>query len=380
MTLRLLTGASLCAACYLLTGCGQDPQAKPDHTLPPQAKVVEVPDTNVISLDHPERFETVAAAERPFIDELNVNGSIAPDVGLSVPVLSLAGGRVVEIRARLGDHVEKGQVLLRIDSPDVSSAISTFRAAGADEVLARKQLERAQLLLDKGAIAAKDLEVVQDAAEKARIATSTAEQQLRLLGADPAHPSPVIDVKSPITGYVVEQNISAGTAVKSTDNSPNLFTIADLSRVWLICDVFENNLAQVHLGDSADIRLNAYPDRVLKGRVNNIGAVLDPNLHSAKVRLEIANPGGLLRVGMFATVTFHSSTGHMRVYIPSSAAIRLHDRDWVFLKTDATHFRRKEIQLGQSAGDNTEEVLSGLSAGDRIVRRALQLESAVAAQ
>jgi cobalt-zinc-cadmium efflux system membrane fusion protein len=178
----------------------------------------------------------------------------------------------------------------------------------------------------------------------------------------------------------VEQNISAGTAVKSTDNSPNLFTIADLSRVWLICDVFENNLAQVHLGDSADIRLNAYPDRVLKGRVNNIGAVLDPNLHSAKVRLEIANPGGLLRVGMFATVTFHSSTGHMRVYIPSSAAIRLHDRDWVFLKTDATHFRRKEIQLGQSAGDNTEEVLSGLSAGDRIVRRALQLESAVAAQ
>lgn len=382
MTFRLnpLAGLCLTGAALLAAGCGRNPQAKADTTDPSQVKVEQVPDTNVIQLDHPERFSLVTVAEHPFIDELHVNGSVAPDVSLSVPVLSLAAGRAVEIRARLGDRVEKGQLLLRIDSPDVSNAISAYQQAVADQVLSHKQLERSQTLLDKGAIAVKDMEVAQDTEAKAKVTLSTAEKQLRILGGDPANPSPIIDIKAPIAGYIVEQNITGGTAVKSTDNSPNLFTIADLSRVWLLCDVYENNLAQVHVGDTADVRLNAYPDRPIKGRVSNIGTVLDPSLRSAKVRIEIPNPGGLMRVGMFASATFHAQSSRMRVYVPATSIIRLHDRDWVFVPQNQDRFKRTEIQAGETGADGTEEVLSGLSPGDRVVERALQLESAATSQ
>ena len=109
---------------------------------------------------------------------------------------------------------------------------------------------------------------------------------------------------APISGTIVDQQITGGTGVKSLDNSPNLFTIADLSTVWVICDVYEDMLSRVHVGDTAEITLNAYPDQKFPGKVVNISEVLDPTTRSAKVRIELANPKGLMRAGMFVTATF----------------------------------------------------------------------------
>src|SRR6202035_4136162 len=200
--------------------------------------------------------------------------------------------------------------------------------AMADEALSRKAMNRAQLLYDKGAIAAKDLEVAQDTEDKAKVDVSTSAQHVRVLGADPAHPSSLLDLKAPVSGTIVEQNVAGFEGVKSLDNTPNLFTIANLAQVWVVCDVFENDLGEVRLGDAAEIRLNAFQDRVFKGKVADISRVLDPNTRSAKVRIVLGNSDGSLRPGMYAVATFRSRKLTERVVVPSTAIMRLHDKDW----------------------------------------------------
>src|ERR1700723_639090 len=224
---RALVSASLSVA----VGCSKDNPAAASN--PPVTT-----DPDVFDADHPELFRTAKAVSRPLPTIVNANGTVSPDVTRTIHVTSLGGGRVVDLRVKLGDTVKKGQTLLVISSPDLSAAMSDYQKAVADEVLSRKALDRAQLLYDKGAIAAKDLETAQDLEDKAKVDVGTTEQHVRVLGADPAHPSPLIDVRAPVAGTIVEQNVAGSEGVKSLDNTPNLFTIADLSQVWGGSDVF----------------------------------------------------------------------------------------------------------------------------------------------
>jgi cobalt-zinc-cadmium efflux system membrane fusion protein len=164
--------------------------------------------------------------------------------------------------------------------------------------------------------------------------------------------------------------------VKTLDNSPNLFTISDLTRVWILCDVYENDLRAVRVGDKADIRLNAYPDRVLTGTIQNISAVLDPNLRTAKVRIEVDNPG-LMRVGMFVTAIFHGLTQETRAVVPAAAVLHLHDREWVYVPEGSGQFRRVEVAAGQSLAEGHVELRAGLRPGQQVVSNALALQTAV---
>ena len=169
--------------------------------------------------------------------------------------------------------------------------------------------------------------------------------------------------------------MTGSAGVKSLDNSPNLFTIADLSRVWLLCDVNENHLGGVGLNDEASAVLNAFPTQPRHATVTNVSRVLDPATRTAKVRLELPNPDGALRPGMFATVTFTPRHARRTTVVPSSAVLRLHDKDWVFVPRGGQRFRRVEIQAGRDQ-DGMQEVLSGLHAGDPVVANALQLSTA----
>jgi membrane fusion protein, heavy metal efflux system len=155
----------------------------------------------------------------------------------------------------------------------------------------------------------------------------------------------------------------------------NPFTISDLSSVWVVCDVYENDLASVHMGDQAQIVLNAYPDRKIAGRVSNIGATMDPTLRTAKVRLEVANPGGIMRMGMFVTATFLGQRKETHAQIPASSIMHLQDRDWVFEPTPDKKFRRVEIHSGDMLPNKMQEVLSGLQAGQQVVTNAIVLEN-----
>jgi membrane fusion protein, heavy metal efflux system len=284
---------------------------------------------------------------------------------------------VVDIRARLGDDVQKGQLLLTMTSPDMAQAISDLQKFRANETLTKTQLDRAQLLNSHGVMAQKDLEVAQDAYNKAKIDTRTAEEHIRILGGDLQRLSSQIEIYAPMAGTIIEQNVTSAAGIKSQDNSPNLFTIADLSNVWVLCDVFENDLARVRVGDRADIELNAYPDRRLTGRVANISKLLDPNTRAAKVRIELTNEAGILRPNMFATAHFVSQGTETRTVIPSTAVLRLQDRDWVFVKVNDKQFRRTEVHAGPVNPDKTQQVLSGLKVGDQVVSDALMFDREV---
>jgi membrane fusion protein, heavy metal efflux system len=226
-------------------------------------------------------------------------------VSRNILVVSLASGRVVGIHARLGDTVQQGQLLLTIRSDDVSGGYSNYRMALADEILARAQYDRAKDLYGHGAMALNDLQVAQDAEDKARIAVDTMAEHLRLLGNNPDKPVFMVNIFAPVSGVITDQQVTNAATVQAF-NTPSPFTISDLSSVWVLCDVYENDLANVRIGDTAEIRLNAYPGRMFKGKVSNIGSILDPNIRTAKVRMEVENPG-FMRLGMFVRATFHRS-------------------------------------------------------------------------
>jgi membrane fusion protein, heavy metal efflux system len=335
-------------------------------------------DPDLFVVDPSAPFKTAKAEIRSLPTQVVANGTVSPDVNRTIHVTSLGGGRVVDLKVKLGDSVKKGQTLLVISSPDLALAMSDYQKAQADEVLSHKALDRAQMLYDKGAVAAKDLETAQDLEDKAKVDLSTAEQHVRLLGADPAHPSPLIDLKAPVSGTIVEQNVAGFEGVKSLDNTPNLFTIADLNQVWVVCDVFENDLGEVHLQDAAEIRLNAFPNRVFKGRVADIARVLDPSTRSAKVRIVLGNEDGALRPGMFAVATFRSRKLTPRVVVPATAIMRLHDKDWVFRKENALQFRKVVVQADGLAPDGMQEIRDGVKAGDQVVTNALEFSTEVA--
>jgi cobalt-zinc-cadmium efflux system membrane fusion protein len=332
-----------------------------------------VGETGAIKVDHPEQFPIVTAASYAATNDLNVTGVVSADVSRAIPVISIASGRIVEIHAKLGDTVTKGQLLLRVQSADISGAYSDYRQAVADEVLAKAQLERSKILLDKGAIAQKDYEVAVDMEEKAKITVETTTEHLWVLGADINHPSAIVDIFAPISGVITDQQVTAAAGVQGLA-SPNPFTISDLTQVWVMCDVFENDLKNVHIGEFADVRLNAYPDRVFQGKIANIGPILDPNMRTAKVRLEMANPG-LMRLGMFVTATFHGSDKQTHASVPATAILHLHDREWVYEPAGEKAFRRVEVSGGKMLPPNMQEVLSGLAPGDRVVTNALVLQN-----
>src|SRR5579864_5170553 len=375
----LFVGASLCAGVMLSTAaCGRRLTAastQDGDTGPHPTTVQADMDTSNFAVDRPDRFPLATAGQFAAAPELNVTGVVSPDVSRQVPVPSLATGRVVEIDARLGDQVTKGQLLFRVRSSDIAGAYSDYRKAVKNEQLAQIQLNRARILFDDGAIPKSAFEIAQNAEDNAIVDLETATEHLNLLGSDPNHPSGIVDIYAPESGVITDQQITNSSGVQAL-TPPSPFTISDVSHVWIVCDVYENNMAQVHLGDYADIRLAAYPNRVLKGRISNILPIIDPNIRTAKVRLEVENPG-LMRLGMFVTATFHGETMERRAMVPSTAILHLHDREWVYTPLNQDHFRRLEVVAGELLANNMQEVKSGLRPGDRVVANALVLQSTV---
>jgi cobalt-zinc-cadmium efflux system membrane fusion protein len=364
---------TMVAAALAGTGCGQgntDPKAE----APPPAQVERQQDGGVVQVDHPEQIPLVTADARNSRPELVVTGTVTPDISRNVPVASLASGRVVEIRARLGDTVQKGQLLLSVRSSDVSGAYSDYHKAVADEELARTQFDRAKDLNAHGAISLNDLQVARDAEQKATVDVETAAEHLRLLGNDPDKPNSIVEIHAPISGVITDQQVTDSASLQAY--GPNPFTISDLSSVWVVCDVHENQLASVRLGDAAEIRLNAYPDQIFKGTITNIGAILDPNLRTAKVRMEVRNPG-IMRLGMFVTATFRGQKQVTHTVVPSTAILHLHDTDWVFAITPDKKFQRMEIVTGITLPGDMQEVVSGIMPGAQVVRNALTFQNTV---
>jgi membrane fusion protein, heavy metal efflux system len=367
---------SLTLGASLLAGCKSKVEG---DGAPPPAQVVTTGDMSLVSVDKPELFPLVAAESYDAQNELSVTGTVNPDVAREIPVISLASGRVVDIKARLDDYVKKGQLLLKIQSLDSSNAFDTYLKARNDETMNNKAYVRAKDLFAHGAISQSMLEQAEDAENDSLADLKAAEEQLETLGIDKNHPSPIVPVYSPISGVIIQQNVTQAAAAGVTySGSATAFTIADLSSVWIICDVYENDIPKLALGQSTTIKLSAYPDRTLTGHVSDIGPVLDPQIRTAKVRIEIPNPG-ILRLGMFVNATFQSLKKDHFALVPAPAILHLHDRDWVFVPADGNKFRRVEVKTGKTVGDK-QTILSGIQAGQKVVSNVLQLETTLEGQ
>jgi len=371
--MKTMFGAVAICLALVLAGCKAEGKGDPKAEAPPPAEVERVQNEAVFKVDDPAKFPLVTAVAYSAAPELNVTGVVTADVSRTVPVISLATGRVIDIHARLGDTVAKDQLLMRVQSADIAGAYSDYQQALADETLARAQLERSKLLFDKGAIAQKDLEVAQDTEIKSQVTVKTTLDHLHVLGADPDHPSAIVEVRAPVSGVITDQQVTNAAGVNGL-SSPNPFTISDLSSIWILCDVYENDLSQVHLGQYADIKLNAYPNQVLRGRIGNISPILDSSIRTAKVRLEMPNPG-MMRLGMFVTATFHGLDKELHAAVPAPAVLHLHDRDWVYVPADGGHFRRVEVTGGKMLPGSMQEIVRGIKPGQAVVSNALVLQS-----
>ena len=370
-TIQVLVLSSI--AILFLCSCGNG-KNDPNAGAPPPLKVERAEDRNVFQLEHPDKFPLTTAAERVTTSQLTATATVNPDISRTVPVISLATGRVVEIKARLGDTVKKGQVLLRVQSADISAAFSDYQKAVADEQLVRTQMERARLLYDKGAISLNDLQVAQDAEAKAQVDVKTGAEKLRVLGnANLDQPSGVLDIHAPIAGVITDQQVTNAGGIAGL-SSPNPFTISDLTYVWILCDVYENDLASVRVGETADVRLNAYPDKTFTGTISNVSPILDPNLRTAKVRIEVRNPG-IMRPGMFGTATFHGQKKEKLAAVPTNAVLHLHDRDWVYVPAGGNNFRRVEVKSGAMLPGEMQEIRSGIAPGQQVIANALEFQN-----
>jgi cobalt-zinc-cadmium efflux system membrane fusion protein len=373
---RFWTATALTLSCILLaSGCSKK-KADPSTEAPPPTTVEHTADVNIVHVDHPGLFPVVAAAAYQSTSSLNVTGTVSPDISREIPVVSIASGRVVAVHVRLGDFVKKGQLIMEVQSSDISGAFNAYLKAVNDEHLANTQLDRAKILYDKGAIARSQLEIAQDGEDDAKADLTAAAQQLQVLGIDKNHPGATMKVYAPASGFIIQQNVTeAGTAGVAYSGSANAFTIADLSHVWVICDVYENDLADVHIGQTADIRLSAYPDRVVTGTISDIGAVLDPSLRTAKVRVQVDNPGTFMRLGMFATATLHGKKSQTYTSVPAAAVLHLHDRDWVYIPRSDGGFQRVAVQVGPMLPGSLQQITSGLNPGQQVVSNALELQN-----
>jgi cobalt-zinc-cadmium efflux system membrane fusion protein len=359
-----------------VSGCKKS-EANSAAEAPAQTTVTETGNSDVVHIERAARFPLVQASSQPVLSTVRVTGSVNPDVSREIPVLSLANGRVVALHVGLGDFVHKGQLVMEVQSPDVTTAFDAYLKAVNDEHLTQVTLTRDKLLYGKGAIPQTQLDAAQDGEDDAKADLTATEQQLRIYGVDRNHPGDTVKIYAPASGVIIAQNVTNASAAGITyAGAAGSLTIADLSHVWVICDVYENDLANVKLGQHADISLNAFPGKTFSGTISDIGAQLDPSLRTAKVRIQVANPSNELRIGMFATATLEGSHPQTETAVPAGAVLQLHDRAYVFLPGGGEgNFRRVEVKLGQTLPGNMVEIKSGLSPGQQVVGNALDLEN-----
>lgn len=307
-------------------------------------------------------------------DSLRLPGVVEPNAYREVSVTPLVNGRVVSVSAQLGDRVRKGQPIAQVYSPEVAEARTKYVATKAMLDAHDRELQRTEKLVEIGAASRQELERIhaEHAAQTAEV--ESARSRLQLLGANvdgnPAstsQQSATANVPAPIDGVVTERLANVGLNV---DPSTKLFTVVDLSNVWIVADVYERDLRRVREGTRATVTTTAYPDRPLEGRVSFIDPQLNTGTRTAKIRVEVPNPRGDLRLGMYTDVVVAASGTASVLSVPNDAVQSVGERQFVYLSLpgDPTKLIEREVRLGRALGDQIE-VLAGVSAGDSVVSK-----------
>jgi membrane fusion protein, heavy metal efflux system len=352
----------------LAAGCSKAPEPQ-DNTGADTTGIIKLQPNQV------SRIHVVPIAPTAYHLTVSTTGTVAFDGDQSTQVLAPISGPVQQVLVEPGRAVTRGQPLAIVASPDFAAAVAGFRSALAEAQNARRIADLDEQLFKNDAIARRDMEQAQTDAVSAEAAQDAALQQLVALGADSADietlksGKPITAtggvIRSPIDGTLVEKLITPGQLL--TAGSTQCFTVADVSRMWVLGNVFETDLAQVQRNDSVVVKSNAYPNIPFFGRIDYVADLIDPDTRATSVRVTVRNPDHRLRQGMYVDVAIQSAQEHEGLLVPISAVERDEDnRPFVFVGLGNNRFERRTVILGHRVGDSYE-ITEGLASGDQVV-------------
>lgn len=366
----LAAGFAMLAAAAMMgitAGCAR--------STPPESATPPVQVTNVtLTADQRQRIHLVTVQPSAYHKTVDTTGTVNFDNDQATVVLTPISGPVSKILVALGDHVKAGQPLAEVDSPDFAAAISAYRKALATSKITRQLAEQDQDLLQHHGVSLREAEQAKIDATNAAADTEAAFQQLVSLQVEPATLQAIKQgkdtgpmhgvIRSPITGTVVDRPITPGELLQA--GTTVCFTVADLSKVWVMADIYESDLADIALGDPADVlggaTTNFYP-----GTVDNISAVVDPNTRSIAVRVVAANPDDALKMQMYVHVLIHSRKQRTGILVPAAAILRNEENlPFVYLAQADGSYARADVTLGARVADQYE-IPTGLKGGDQVV-------------
>lgn len=384
----LLVGAAVllavgAGAAYLTLRSRMTSRSPSDVTMtmpaPAAASAVSGPLTDVVITLTAEAVARAGITVTPVAtgtatDGVRAPGVVAPNTYKQIVVTPLVAGRLTRVQAQLGEQVKRGQTIAEIFSPELADAQTRYITARAELAAHEQELARTEKLVTLGAASKQELEHIHAEHTSRQAEVQSLASRLRLLGLsaaaiDSLAPGSAIDatiaVPAPIDGVVTARDANVGANV---DQSAQLFTVVDLSTVWVVADLFEKDFSRVRVGSAATITTRAYPDLTLSGRVSYIDPQLSPDTRTAKVRIEVPNPKGELRLGMLAEALFQAEGGGTMILVPRTAVQNVGDRSVVYLAsaTEPGKFVEREVRLGAEAG-TAVAVLTGVRAGDLVV-------------
>lgn len=356
---------------FALAGCGSGGAT---NTSPPSSQPANASNAEYVAPDS-KGIQTQIVRTTTIPEYLDLPAHIEADPTRVVHVFAPAGGRIVEMKVRLWDRVERGQTLATLESSDLARAVAEYHKALVDNQVKQKALSRSQDLLDHHAIAQRDFEQAQGDADQAKAEVEATREQVQVFGMDPDHASTQLVVKAPGSGLILEIGAAPGEFSQALSAPTPLCTIADISSVWAVGDVYEQDLSAAKSGQNADLTLNAYPGRRWTGRVSVVSGAVDPGTRTLQVRIVVPNSDALVKPGMFGAIRVLKSSAP-GIVVPAAAVIREGNDSYMFVGKGNDRFERRSIKIGRSI-DGTMEILSGVSAGDTIVTDgALLLRSA----
>jgi membrane fusion protein, heavy metal efflux system len=298
-------------------------------------------------------------------DYLDIPAQIEPDPTEVVHVFPPAGGRIVSMKVRPWDWVQKGQTLATIESSDLSRAVADYHKALADYQVKQQALARSADLLQHDAIAQKDYQQAEADAQSAQAELDATKEQVRVFGMDPDHATSQLLVTAPRAGVILDVGASPGEFSNALAAPQPMCTIADISSVWAVGDIYENDLAAAKSGEGAQVTLNAYPGQHWSGRVSVVSDAVDPNTRTLHVRIVLPNPGSKLKPSMFGSIRLLRSS-RQGILVPASAVLREGNAAYAFVSEGQGRFQRRNVTLGPQVDDQIE-VTAGLKSGDTIV-------------
>lgn len=300
-------------------------------------------------------------------DEVRLTGEVSFDENRVVKIYPFSSGQVLQVNVSIGDYVKAGQPLATIRSADIAGTYADLSAAGNDVAIAKRAMDNAEHLFRNGIASEKEWVEAKENYQKALANAGKIRDQLQINGGGRTSANGSYVISAPRSGYVVEKLINPGNFIRG-DNTSNVFTIGDISDVWIWANVFETDVSKVREGYTAQVTTIAYPDTVFEGRVDKVNEVLDPQTKVMKVRIVLRNPKGLLKPEMFANILVYNRESKQALAVPSTALISETGRNYVVLFNGQNDVRVQEVQVEKTTG-SMSFLQSGVSEGQRIITR-----------